>query len=94
MIPKQNKKIWKWTKYDQLIPVTNFIDGLEIEDSKISGFKNEKVKGIKDKENTSKITIFRGGKMDETLINHSELLDKSEKSKSKVEDEEDGEEEI
>jgi len=42
MIPKQTKKIWKWTKYDELVPVINFMDGLEVESpTKNTGFKDE-----------------------------------------------------
>ena len=79
VIPSQTKNIWKHSKFDGMIPITNFMSGLEEQekDSRKNGFKSEKVKGIKDKDNTTKITIFRGGKMDDTLINHSELLDKS-----------------
>jgi hypothetical protein len=97
IIPKQSKNIWKHSKFDGMIPITNFLSGIEEQekDQKKIGFKNEKVKGIKDKDNTTKITIFRGNKMDDTLINHSELLDKcklktdeDQKPEKKEEDEE------
>ena len=81
MIPKQTKNIWKWSKHDNLIPVTNFMDGIEVEDTNKAGSKAEKIKGAKDKDNTTKITVFRGKKMDDTMIKHSEILEKAEKSK-------------
>lgn len=63
-----------------MIPITRFQSGLETDDIKKRGFADEKVKGSKDLANTTKITVFNGNKMDDTLINHNDLLDKKSKS--------------
>ena len=58
-ISSQSKYIWKHTKHDGLLPITNFVKGVQENDpNKMKSEKSMK----KDNVNSTKISTFRSGK--------------------------------